>query len=605
MVFLRRVEAPVIGLALSLVLACAVTAPAAFAAAGDLDASFGSGGVAFTPALPDLSGGFAYDLLVQPDGKLTLAGHLGFSSGPHDLAAQRFNADGTIDTTFGGDGVVVTPVSGASGNFGMGIARQSDGKLVLLGKIWNISDKNEFALVRYLADGTLDDGFDGDSGLGNGVVRATVGTEVPLPSDAPAEMIIDSGGKIVVVGESGTSDGNVRIAVARFNADGTLDTTFSGDGKAIFDTSASVDRGLAIAEHPLGGYVVAGRAKRGSGPTTGTFALYRVASSGLLDPTFTGDAANTSALAGTVITTIGGQATDFSNADAVAVQTDGKILAAGYTYNNGSAAPAPVVVRYLANGAFDPSFGVNGRAMFGFGGASGTISDMLLDPAGRILVTGLNDTGAGQYGAAARLTSDGVLDASFGVGGVMTMASTGFAGQGFAIALQADGKSVIAGSGPNAMMAARLLGDPPAAPASPSAPVLPLPDPFAKITSPAKSVVARRRLKRFAGTAGPAGNVATVEIALQRVDRRLLKKRGRCVWLRNAKARFKLVKAVRRKCSRPRFLRARGEANWSFRLRRTLPTGRYRLLVRTTLNDGRRHTSFSASNENLLSFRIR
>ncbi len=124
------------------------------------------------------------------------------------------------------------------------------------------------------------------------------------------------------------------------------------------------------------------------------------------------------------------------------------------------------------------------------------------------------------------------------------------------------------------------------------------------ITSPAKSKIRRKNLKRLAGTAGPAGSVAKVEIALRKVDKRALR-RKRCLWLKNNKARFVKTRAAGKRCSTPRFLKAAGTDSWTYRLKRMLAKGSYELFVRVTLSNGAAHTSFNVTQGNYRKFRLR
>ena len=131
-------------------------------------------------------------------------------------------------------------------------------------------------------------------------------------------------------------------------------------------------------------------------------------------------------------------------------------------------------------------------------------------------------------------------------------------------------------------------------------------DPSAKIVSPKAGKTRSKRLVSFfflPGTAGPAGKVSKVEIALRRLDGRQLK-RGRCVWLRNAKAKFVRIRAQNRVCTEPRFLAAKGSLPWSFALRKRLPRGRYEFYVRVTLDTGEHQTVFSEAQGNLRRFKL-
>src|SRR5207244_2135037 len=126
---------------------------AAWASPGDLDPSFGTGGQVITP----ISSGYdaANALVVQPDGKLVAAGHA-YNAGNIVFALVRYNADGTLDGTFGSGGKVTTVIGTASR--GTALVLQPDGKLVAAGYTYN-GKSTAFALVRYNTNGSLDTSF--------------------------------------------------------------------------------------------------------------------------------------------------------------------------------------------------------------------------------------------------------------------------------------------------------------------------------------------------------------------------------------------------------------------------------------------------------------
>lgn len=110
--------------------------------------------------------------------------------------------------------------------------------------------------------------------------------------------------------------------------------------------------------------------------------------------------------------------------------------------------------------------------------------------------------------------------------------------------------------------------------------------PASKISSPKKSKIAAKKLKTLSGTATPAGSLSKVELALQRIDKKLLKKKKKCLWLSSSKAKFKQVKAKKKKCSTLKWLKAKGTSKWSYKLKKKLPRGSYVLSVRATGSNG-------------------
>jgi hypothetical protein len=167
--------------------------------------------------------------------------------------------------------------------------------------------------------------------------------------------------------------------------------------------------------------------------------------------------------------------------------------------------------------------------------------------------------------------------------------------------LQPDGKVLLGGFGGNAPFAlARYEADPP--PPATTPPLQPL---TVSIARPRGKSVRRRNSRVLAGTAGPAGQVTKVEIALRRIDRRALR-RGRCLWLQDRrKTRFRRTRAAGRKCGKQLLRRATGTDSWTYRLGKPLPAGSYELYVKVTLSDGRTHDSFTRAIGNLHRFRVR
>jgi uncharacterized delta-60 repeat protein len=299
---------------------------------GSLDTGFGQGGKVTT----DFGGDEAISgMAVQPDGKIVVAGTTSRDSGGFALA--RYNPDGTLDTSFGDGGRVITHVAG--GNSASALALQPDGKIIVAGFITN------FLLVRYNPNGSLDEGF-GEEGmvittffnstLGDiagriGSALASVAHSVVLQPDG--KIVAAGGVQIVPIGVGGLvavptqsgcqparSPGFGQIsstctdfALARYNPDGSLDTSFGRDGLVTTDFAGNLSEVFAIALQPDGKIVAAGKIVDRPG-----FALARYNPDGSLDTSFGRD--------GLVTTGFGAC---FEEALAVVLQPDGKIVAAG------------------------------------------------------------------------------------------------------------------------------------------------------------------------------------------------------------------------------------------------------------------------------------
>ncbi len=230
-----------------------------YLADGNLDTSFGSDGKVTTNFGAN---GAGKALVLQPDGFIVVAG---YSNG--DFALARYLADGSLDPSFGTGGSVTTDFG--SDDEGKSVALQPDGRIVVAGY-----SNGNFALARYLADGSLDPSF------GNGGIVTTdfgagdVGQSVTLQPD----------GRIVVAGYSYIGYGNDDIALARYLADGSLDPSF-GTGGIVTTDFGSDDEGKSVALQPDGRIVVAG-IRADSNSHNPDFALVRYRTDGLLESHF-------------------------------------------------------------------------------------------------------------------------------------------------------------------------------------------------------------------------------------------------------------------------------------------------------------------------------
>ncbi|MEQ4720651.1 hypothetical protein [Nonomuraea sp. B19D2] len=368
----------------------------ALAAPGDLDPSFGSGGKVTT----DFGGGddVPTGMVVQPDGKIVVVGRTNSL-----FALARYNSDGSLDSGFGVGGKVTTDFGGD--DEANAVALQADGKIVVAGDGGLTGD---FALARYNTDGTLDPNF------GSG---GKVTTNFGASGDSALGVALQADGKIVAAGASGS---DFVFSLARYHADGSLDTGFGSGGTVTTDLDGSSEHAREVAVQADGKIVAVGR----SGGVGG-FAVVRYNADGSLDSGF-----------GTlgVVTTDFGPFEDF--AQGMALQADGKIVAVGYSGGDSDF----TLVRYNSDGSLDSGFGADGKVTtdFGPGGEDGA-NAAVLQADGKIIAAG---RGFGTF-ALARYNSDGSLDSGFGSGGKVT---TDFGTSGAAgVALQADGKIVAAG----------------------------------------------------------------------------------------------------------------------------------------------------------------
>jgi uncharacterized delta-60 repeat protein len=307
---------------------------------GSLDGSFGSGGT--TP--PGFPTGYssAWALAFYPDGRIVAGGGAGPSAtAALDFALARYNANGSLDTSFGTGGRVTTDFSGNS-DFVYGVAVQPDGRVIAAGdsyKTVNGENLHDFVLARYNIDGSLDQTF----GNGGRVITEFAGGEVAYG------LALSGDGRVVAAGLTwgGSTFGN-NVALARYNASGNLDSTFGNAGKVITSFGRFNVEAHALAVQPDGRIVQAGYA----GTIGGDFAVARYNSDGSLDSSF--------GTGGKVTTDFAGGLDD---AVSIAIQSDGNIVVAGSTGLNSSSDIA--VARYKGSGpdfalAFDtPSVSVD------------------------------------------------------------------------------------------------------------------------------------------------------------------------------------------------------------------------------------------------------
>lgn len=405
-------------------------------ASPDLDPAFSGDGWQTTGLGRDFA--IVHDVVVQPDGKIVVAGRAGNSS--PDFGVSRFNADGSPDTTFSSDGSVTTDLGGW--DEASSVALQSDGRIVVAG--YTANPDYRFAVVRYNADGSLDTTFSDD-----GMQTTDFGG-----FDGANGVAVQSDGRIVVVGyrniEAGPgSEQVIDWALLRYLPDGTLDSSFSTDGKQTTDFGGSA-AARAVAVLSDGRLVVTGSAG-------GNFGVARYASDGSLDTSFSSD---------------GKQTTDFGNndfANALAIQADGRIVASGGSKNGSSSKFA--LARYTSDGSLDTTLSDDGRQTTDFPGGIDVANGVAIDTAGKlVLAGGLTDTLGGEAPpydmALARYSPDGSLDATFSDDGMHTTDLGGFEAASGGVALQSDGKIVLAGRNSSLAVVARYLVN--GAPASPA-----------------------------------------------------------------------------------------------------------------------------------------
>jgi uncharacterized delta-60 repeat protein len=326
-----------------------------------------------------------WTVAVQPDGKIVIGGAFTTVDGTTRNRIARLNADGTLDTSFGNG------LAGASSTV-RAVAVQSDGKVVIGGDFTSVNGITINRVARLNADGSLDATFDPGTGA-----SSTVNV-----------LAVQSDGKVVIGGFFTTVNGTARNQIARLNADGTLDTSF-GNGLA-----GAGDTVQAVAVQSDGKIVIGGGFTTVNGVSRERIA--RLNADGTLDTSF----GNGLAGAG-------------SGVEAVAVQSDGKIVIGGwFTTVNGVSRNR--IARLNADGTLDTSFGD------GLAGANNTVYAVAIQSDGKIVIGGnFTSVNGTTINRVARLNADGTLDTGFNPG-------TGANFPVWTVAIQSDGKIVIGGN---------------------------------------------------------------------------------------------------------------------------------------------------------------
>ena len=387
----RRKIVKAVPIAMLVVATLLTSSTLAMAQAGSLDASFGNGGIVTTPNTSDPQG-----MAIQSDGKIVVAGG---TTAP-GFALARYNTDGTLDASFGAGGIAAfsTNFGGPAG----GVAIQTDGKIVTVAA----ADLSFFAF-RLNADGTLDQNF-GSAGrvqLGG----FTVG-------DPGGPIAVQPDGKILAVGQGGLTRlladgqfdpsfgtggtaqllngfqisilGNGKLLAAgggasQYNADGSLDLSFGVAGQTPVLGALSVLVPLSNGQFVLVGRLVSGQHSAGERNPEG-FVVVRYNSDGEIDGSF--------GTRGAAVTSFPGN--NFSGASAAAVQSDGAIVAAGFTAvrNCGGVclqqASDFALARFTADGQLDATFGTNGLVITSFNGDSASINALAIQSDGKIVALG-------------------------------------------------------------------------------------------------------------------------------------------------------------------------------------------------------------------------
>lgn len=376
---------------------------------GSLDASFGNGGKVITDFIQQ---DWISSIALRADGKLVALGRFSGTFPSFSVSIARYNPNGSLDASFGAAGKLQTSIEI---NVEMlAVALQPDGKMIAGG--------TGFMLVRYNPDGSRDPDFHS---------RGKTSTDFIGKNDEAYAVALQSDGKIVAAGTSINSDGDPVFALARYNPDSTLDTSFGVGGKVIDDAGLYA---FALLIQPDGKIIAGGRSSEG------VFALVRFNADGSLDKTF--------GKRGKVVTDMLGQ----DDLRALLLQPDGRIVAVGAGHIGLFGVARFVIARYHSDGSLDSSFGQAGKAIAPEASRDDLALAAALQPDGKIVVAGSTQarrevTDTIKQFVVARFNVDGTPDNSFGDRGRLSKAITPYGSEARALAIRRDGKIVAAGYG--------------------------------------------------------------------------------------------------------------------------------------------------------------
>lgn len=422
---MRTIARPILATAFASAFLLAAAMPVA-ASAGELDDTFDGNGKLL---LNTSSGNDLFtDVAIQSgDQKIVAVGRS--DPGDGEWLIVRFNPDGTLDSGFGGGDGIVTVDFSSGEDHANALALQADGKIVVVGFAGGSGGR--WGVIRLNTNGTLDSTFSGDG-------KATL--NFSTADDHAADVGIQPGDqKIVVTGWKASTD-SVFI-VTRFTTGGSLDSTFSGDGIATANLTSGEDLAISLGIDSTGKIVVCGLASGGGGQV----GLARFKPGGGLDATFSGD--------GKLLQNFG---TGLDIAYAVAIQPgDDKIVLAGEV---GRTNTKMLALRYNTNGTLDSSFSGDGVFALDITEFADFAGALVLQGDGSIVLAGSANF---EFYTVVRLSSGGSLDTAFGDDGVMFSNLTANYDVANSVAIQANGAIITvgqsSGSGGRAS-AARFLG---------------------------------------------------------------------------------------------------------------------------------------------------
>lgn len=425
-----------------IMMCCCLVTTTLFAQNGSLDIGFANNGIARIDI--DSANDYGFEIAVQSDGKILVAGIGNFDSTYNDFTIVRLNSGGSMDNSFGTNGIVHTDIQFQSDDYAMGMCIQPDGKIVVGGRSAAYLVAYDFAMVRYESNGDIDSSF----GV-NGIVT----TDIAGFNDYGSDMKLQADGKIVLAGYSYDGVGT-SMAIARYNTNGSLDTSFDVDGIAITPIPKLYLDGQSVCIQPDGKIIAVGTLLMPGNNYDEVMIRYN--QNGDLD---------------TTMNHTGIKITDVCYTDycyAVALQQDGKILMAGSSIDTvgGMLGTGFSLVRHLANGSLDTTFDTDGKVIMKVSNIADRAFAIAVNSNGKILVAGHSFDGVSIFNLVViAYMQDGSLDSTFGIDGVVKSNMASEHEYTESIAIQSDGKIVTTGffrdGGTFDMYVARYTGESP------------------------------------------------------------------------------------------------------------------------------------------------
>ena len=319
---------------------------------------------------------WAYAMALQPDGAIVVGG-VSDAGGSRNLALARYLPDGSLDATFGQDGLVTEGRRPLTTDIVRDLAVQPDGRILVAGVTFedtaSADPHGDFILARYLPDGSADPTFGVGGMLTTGFSEGSYDDAYALVLQPDRRIML--GGYSTSGGGPGVLFGADNLALARYTPEGLPDMSFGQQGRTVVDAGSLDEEIRDLALMPNGSVVAAGFT---NGERGGDVLLARFTPQGSLDPTF--------GTKGLTVTDLSAHAEGLS---AVALQPDGRLVAGGYAARETLADFA--VLRYDPSGSLEDGFGTGGVATADFGGRQDKVAALILKPDGKLVTVGSSE----------------------------------------------------------------------------------------------------------------------------------------------------------------------------------------------------------------------